>query len=148
MNYQREIRKWNEWSATPSFEFSQIHTTKKGKRIGLTAGFLQNRSNFCAVAICATSTVTGGSVKYGGPLCTIPVLSRTSAIDEIQHREGSSARKPHWSSRSNPLMKRLVNVTIYIESMFERSQNTFVWVQYSPIFYDGNSRYEGTEILK
>lgn len=37
----------------------------------------------------------------------IPVFNSTSAIEEIQHREGSKARKPHSSSRSKPLKRPL-----------------------------------------
>lgn len=33
----------------------------------------------------------------------MPVLSRTSAIEDMQHRDGSIARNPHSSSRLNPL---------------------------------------------
>lgn len=44
----------------------------------------------------------------------MPVLSSTSAIEEIQHRDGSRARKPHSSSRSKPLMN---NREIYIENI-------------------------------
>src|SRR5258705_2196911 len=66
----------------------------------LTAGFLQNNKSFCAVAICVESIATGRSPSA---LWAIPVFKRTRAIDDIQQREGSSARNPHSSSRLNPL---------------------------------------------
>lgn len=37
----------------------------------------------------------------------MPVLRRTSAIEDIQHLVGSSARKPHSSSRLKPLFVEL-----------------------------------------
>lgn len=75
---------------------------------GRTAGFRQNRSSFCAVASCCaltcappcSSTLESGPFSFDGDDgaelpsggCTIPVLRRTSAIDAMQHRDGSSER--------------------------------------------------------
>lgn len=44
--------------------------------------------------------------------CMIPVFNSTSAIEEMQHREGSKARKPHSSSRSKPLKSRSAELHI------------------------------------
>lgn len=49
--------------------------------------------------ICCWSTMTSPLSR-----CDIPVFNKTSAMDDIQHLEGSIARKPHESSRSKPLI--------------------------------------------
>jgi hypothetical protein len=82
----------------------------------LRAGLRQKRSSFWAVTIWAESSVTlgrpplvaalafGSSSSSSSAWWTMPVLSRTSAIDEMEQRAGSRSRWPQVSSRSKPLL--------------------------------------------